>query len=205
MNKRLIMLVACAALAVAGSAFAQGDVNAGKQKAAVCAACHGPDGNSINPIWPSLAGLGERYIVRQLQLFKNGDRQDPLMSPQAQALSEQDMLDLAAYFAGLSMRPSGADPELVELGERIWRGGIPERQVPACAACHGPAGEGNPAAAYPRLGGQQAVYLANSLTAYKTGQRISGEQTGIMNDIARQLTEDEIRAVSSFASGLYHP
>lgn len=202
MKRWLTPLVACAALAIAGSAFAQGDSNAGKQKAAACAACHGVDGNSTNPEWPSLAGLGERYIVRQLQLFKSDERQNPLMTPQAKPLSEQDMADLAAYFNSLNMQPGGADPQLAEVGEQIWRGGIPEREVPACAACHGPAGEGNPPAAYPRLGGQQAVYLANSLNAYKSGQRDT-DPAGIMRDIASQLSDEEIRAVASYASGLY--
>lgn len=204
MKRWLIMLVACAALAAAGSAFAQGDINAGKQKSAPCAACHGADGNSTNPEWPSLAGLGERYLVRQLQLFKNDERQNALMTPQAKPLSEQDMEDLAAYFSSLSMQPGGADPQLAEVGEQIWRGGIMERGVPACAACHGPAGEGNPPAAYPRLGGQQAVYLANSLNAYKSGERDT-DPDGIMRDIASQLSAEEIRAVASYASGLYRP
>lgn len=204
MKRWLIMLVACAALAAAGSAFARGDINAGKQKSAPCAACHGADGNSTNPEWPSLAGLGERYLVRQLQLFKNDERQNALMTPQAKPLSEQDMEDLAAYFSSLSMQPGGADPQLAEVGEQIWRGGIMERGVPACAACHGPAGEGNPPAAYPRLGGQQAVYLANSLNAYKSGERDT-DPDGIMRDIASQLSAEEIRAVASYASGLYRP
>lgn len=202
MKRWLTMLVACAALAAAGTASAQGDINAGKQKAAACAACHGADGNSSNPEWPSLAGLGERYIVRQLQLFKNDQRQNALMTPMAKPLSEQDMADIAAYYSSLSIRPGGADPKLVEVGEHIWRGGLPERQVPACAACHGAAGEGNPPAAYPRLGGQQAVYLANSLTAYKSGQRTT-DPASIMRDIASKLSDEEIRAVSSYASGLY--
>lgn len=202
MKRWLTTLVACAALAAAGTALAQGDANAGKQKAAVCSACHGADGNSSNPEWPSLAGLGERYIVQQLQLFKDDKRQNPLMSPQAKPLSEQDMQDLGAYFASQAMKPGGADPELVEVAEPIWRGGIPARNIPACAACHGPAGEGNAPAAYPRLGGQQAVYMANALHAYKSGERDT-DPASIMRDIAGKLSDEEIRAIASYASGLY--
>jgi cytochrome c553 len=186
MNKWLTALVAGVALAAAGNAFAQGDVAAGKQKASACAACHGADGNSSNPEWPSLAGLGADYIVRQLQAFK----------------SKQDMQDLGAYFASLTMQPGGADPTLAKVGEQIFRGGIPAKDVPACAACHGPAGAGNPAAGFPRLGGQQAVYMVNALTAYRSGNRKT-DPAGMMREIASKLSDDEIRAVASYASGLY--
>lgn len=202
MNKWLIALVAGTALAAAGTVSAQGDAAAGKQKAAVCAACHGADGNSSNPEWPSLAGLGASYIVQQLQAFKEGVRQDPLMTPQAQTLSEQDMQDLATYFAAQTMQPGGADPELAQVGEQIFRGGIPAKGVPACAACHGPTGAGNPAAGYPRLGGQQPVYMVKALNAYRSGQRTT-DPASMMRDIAAKLSDDEIRAVASYASGLY--
>lgn len=202
MNKWLTALVAGVALVAAGNAFAQGDVAAGKQKAAACAACHGADGNSANPEWPSLAGLGEPYIVRQLKAFKEGTRQNPLMTPQAQPLSEQDMQDLAVYYSSLTMQPGGADPELAKVGEQIYRGGIPAKGVPACTACHGPTGAGNPAAGYPRLGGQQPVYMVNALNAYRSGQRTT-DPANMMRDIASKLSDDEIRAVASYASGLY--
>lgn len=202
MRKWFTALAACAALAMTNMALAQGDAAAGKQKSAVCAACHGADGNSINPQWPSLAELGGPYIIQQLEHFKSGERKDPLMTPQAMALSDQDMKDLAAYYESQTIQPGGADPALVELGEQIWRGGIMARNVPACAACHGPTGEGNPAAAYPRLGGQQAVYLEKALTDFHSGARTS-DPAGMMREIAAKLSADEIRAVSSYASGLY--
>jgi cytochrome c553 len=202
MRKWFTALAACAALAMTNTALAQGDAAAGKQKSAVCAACHGADGNSSNPQWPSLAELGAPYIVRQLEHFKNGERKDPLMSPQAAGLSEQDMKDLAAYYESQTMKPGGADPSLVELGEKIWHGGIMARNVPACAACHGPVGDGNPAAAYPRLGGQQAVYLEKALTDFHSGARTT-DPAGMMREIAGKMTADEIRAVASYASGLY--
>jgi cytochrome c553 len=202
MNRWLTALLACAALAAAGAAYGQGDVAAGKQKAGACAACHGADGNSSNPQWPKLAGLGEQYIVRQLKAFKSGERQSPMMTPQAQPLNEQDMQDLAAYFSSLTMQPGAADPKLAKVGEQIYRGGIPAKGVPACAACHSPTGAGNPAAGYPRIGGQHAVYLANELSAYRAGQRTT-DPAGVMRDIASGLSDDEIRAVASYASGLY--
>ena len=124
MRKWFTALAACAALAMTNMAFAQGDAAAGKQKSTVCAACHGADGNSSNPQWPSLAQLGGPYIISQLELFKNGERKDPLMSPQAAGLSEQDMKDLAAFYDSQTIKPGGADESLVELGEQIWRGGI---------------------------------------------------------------------------------
>jgi cytochrome c553 len=199
MNRWLTALLACAALATTGSALAQGDIAAGKQKAAQCAACHGADGNSTNPEWPKLAGLGQQYIVKELKAFKSGERKNPLMTPQAQGLSEQDMQDLGAFYASLTMQPGGADEQLVRAGEQIYRGGIPAKGVPACAACHGPTGAGNAPAGYPRIGGQHAVYMSQELAAYRSGER----QGPMMNDIASQLTDDEIRAVASYASGLY--
>ena len=110
------------------SAFARGDVEAGKSKSAPCAACHGVDGNSQNPEWPKLAGQGAPYIFAQLRLFKNGGRQNALMSPMAAALSEQDMHDLAAFYASQTTTPEAADPEVAELGEAIYRGGIIEKR-----------------------------------------------------------------------------
>jgi cytochrome c553 len=200
MKNWLIALVAGTALAMAGTVAAQGDAAAGKAKSAACAACHGADGNSTAPNFPKIASLGERYIIEQLQAFKDGARVNPLMTPIAKGLSEQDMADLAAYYSTQTMLPGGADEALVELGGDIYRGGIPGKNVPACAACHGPTGAGNPAAGYPQIGGQHAVYLAQALNQYKSGERKTGPA---MTDIASKLTDEQIRAVASYASGLY--
>jgi len=124
------------------SLVAGGSVEAGKSKATPCAACHGADGNSTNPAWPKLAGQGAPYIAEQLKLFKEGTRSNPLMSAQATGLSEQDMLDLAEFYASQTMTAGAAEEELVELGEAIYRGGIISKDVTACAACHGPSGAG---------------------------------------------------------------
>jgi cytochrome c553 len=153
-GQRPIIVVALLAAAASGlgtvPAFAQEtSAEPGQTKSEVCAACHGPDGNSIAmPIWPSLAGQHEEYLVRQIEAFRSGERSDPSMQAPVSSLSEQDMQDIAAWFASQSIAPKGADPALVDRGQRIYRGGIPERGIPACTACHGPSGQGNPLAGY---------------------------------------------------------
>jgi cytochrome c553 len=189
---------------LAGAAQAQeGSVDAGRTKSVTCAACHGADGNSITPDWPSLAGQHAGYIVRQLRAFKNGDRVNVTMKPFADMLSEQDMLDLAAYFSTQTPTPKGADPALVSLGQQIYRGGVPDRGIAACIACHGPTGDGNPLAAYPRISGQHAAYVTATLKAYAAGDRVSdADLNQMMRNTAALLREDEIRALASYVQGL---
>jgi cytochrome c553 len=180
-----------------------GSVEAGRTKSVTCAACHGADGNSVTPDWPMLAGQHAGYIVRQLRAFKNGERTDVTMKPFADMLSEQDMLDVAAYFAAQTPTPKGADPALVTLGQQIYRGGVPARNIAACIACHGPEGDGNPLAAYPRVSGQHAAYVTKQLRAYQTGDRRSDvDLNQMMRNVADQLFEDEIRALASYVQGL---
>ncbi len=191
------------AFVFSGQSFAQGSAEAGQAKAASCAACHGVDGNSINPLWPSLAGQHPEYTVRQLEAYQSGDREDQLMTTFATSLSDEDIQDLAAYFATLPSIQRGADPALVELGQRIYRSGLPDRGVAACIACHGPAGRGNPLAAFPVVRGQHATYLVNTLNAYAAGDRRSdGGVNQMMRDIAVSLRAEEIQAVSSYMQGL---
>jgi cytochrome c553 len=191
------------ALIVGGPTFAQGSAEAGQNKAAACAACHGADGNSVTPEWPSLAGQHPDYVSRQLHAYQSGEREDVLMSAFASSLSAEDIDDLAAYFATLPTVQRGADPELVELGQRIYRAGIPDRGVAACIACHGPAGRGNPLASYPVVRGQHATYMSNTLAAYAAGTRRSDTATNqMMRDIAVALRDDEVRAVTSYMQGL---
>jgi cytochrome c553 len=189
---------------VAVSAGAQeGSVEAGRTKSVTCAACHGADGNSVTPDWPMLAGQHATYIVRQLRAFKNGERTDVTMKPFADMLSEQDMLDVAAYFSAQTPTPKGADPALVGLGQQIYRGGAPDRGIAACIACHGPDGAGNPLAAYPRVSGQHAAYVTKTLNAYAAGDRRSDVDVNqMMRNVAGLLFEDEIRALSSYVQGL---
>lgn len=188
-------------LGSAGSAMAEGSAEAGQAKSAVCAACHGIDGNSVNPEWPSLAGQHAGYIVSQIGAYKSGDRQNALMSPQAAALSDEDTADLAAYYSIQTLTPKEADPKLVNRGEQIYRGGDPERGIAACIACHGPGGVGNPLAGYPSVAGQHATYLASQLRLYASGERRS-DRNQMMRSIASRMTEDDIRSVASYMQGL---
>jgi cytochrome c553 len=199
----ILLAAAVAALAVSEARAQEGSAEAGQAKSVTCAACHGADGNSITPIWPSLAGQHASYIARQLQAYKDRERADAGMQGFAATLSEQDMQDLGAYFASQTVAPKGADPEQVEVGERIYRGGIPEREIAACIACHGPRGKGNPLAGYPRISHQHADYLATTLRDYQSGARRS--DTGLnqmMRNVAELLLDEEIEALASYMQGL---
>ncbi len=196
------LLIVIAALLVSLNAVAEGSAERGAQKAVTCAACHGQDGNSLNPEWPSIAGQHEKYLVDTLQAYKGGkERNNVLMLGQVAALSEQDMQDLAAYFAAQEPTRRMADPDLVDRGQRLYRGGDMERGISACIACHGPRGRGNPAAGYPVLAGQHATYTEAQLRAYGTEER-SSDPNKMMRSIASQMTEKDIVAVASYIQGL---
>jgi cytochrome c553 len=178
-------------------------VDAGRAKSATCAACHGVDGNSVTPDWPSLAGQHTAYLVRQLKAFKAGDRVNVTMKPFADMLTDQDMADIAAFFSAQKPVPKGADPALVNLGQQIYRGGVPQRGIAACIACHGPSGDGNPLAAYPRISGQHATYVARTLGEYASGTRRSDlDLNQMMRNEASPLSADEIKALASYVQGL---
>lgn len=196
------LLPCCAAIAVAAHGQT-GNPEAGRTKATTCAACHGADGNSVAPEWPSLAGQSEAYTVRQLEAYRDLQRADVGMQQFAATLSEQDMHDIGAWYATQTLLPKGANPELVELGERIYRGGVPERGIAACIACHGPGGHGNPMSAYPRVNGQHAAYLEKTLAEYASGDRTSdSDKNQMMRNVAELLLEDEIIALASYIQGL---
>ena len=182
--------------------IAGGDPEAGKSKSTPCAACHGVDGNSTNPMWPKLAQQGAPYMVAQLKLFREGTRQDPLMTPQSVNLSDQDIEDLAAYYAAQTGTPGAAEEDKVELGQAIYRGGIIEKGVPACSGCHSPTGAGNPASKFPRLSGQHAVYTAAQLKAYR-GLELDFPSAQIMVSVTERLTDKEIEALASYMQGLH--
>jgi cytochrome c553 len=198
-------LLICAAVAsgclFGGSAFSAGSVEAGATKAVVCGACHGANGNSVNPDWPSLAGLGAAYITQQLQNFKDGKRANAIMAANVLALSPQDMEDLGAYFASLRNTGLEADPTYWKAGEKIYRGGDPTRNVPACMACHGPNGAGNEPAKFPALRGQHSEYVIKQLHDYASGARTTGPN-GIMQTVAGRLTDDDMRDLASYVQGL---
>jgi cytochrome c553 len=188
-------------LVIAAGPAGAGDAALGAQKAAVCAACHGMTGSSVNPEWPSLASQPAAYIVAQLRQFQQGTRVNPLMTPMAAPLGEADMADLAAHFSQQAPAGLEADPSNWKLGEKLFRGGDAARGIPACIACHGPQGRGNAPAGFPALRAQQSLYAYNQLRAFAAGTRTS---TGspIMRDIASRLTDEEMRALASYTQGL---
>src|SRR6202790_262302 len=200
--KRLWILAATISGAiVCNSALAAGSVETGATKAIVCSACHGANGNSSNPEWPSLAGIGADYIADQLKYFKEGKRTNPVMMPNAMSLSAGDMADLGAYFDSLTNTGLEADPSYWQAREKLYRGGDPTRAIPACMACHGPTGRGNEPAKFPALRGQQSVYVMKQLNDYASGARTTGPN-GIMPIISKRLLPDDIRNLASYLQGL---
>ncbi|NNF17675.1 MAG: cytochrome c4 [Gammaproteobacteria bacterium] len=182
-----------------------GNIEQGRAKSAVCSACHGVDGNSINPEWPSLAGQHPKYLVQRLQAYKAGEVKTPLaalMNAQAMALSAQDMADLAAYFASQTVTPGAADAALVEAGSVLYRMGNEEREIASCAACHGPRGRGNPLSNVPAIAGQRSAYSVAQLKAFANGTR-DGGLNGMMHDVSKSMSEDDMKAVASFMQGLH--
>jgi cytochrome c553 len=167
--------------------------------APVCAACHGADGNSMVPANPKLAQQHPEYIQKQLQEFKSGKRANPIMMGMVAALSDEDMKNIAVWLSTQKAAPgNSSDKNLVALGERIYRGGIADRQIAACAGCHSPNGAGIPAQ-YPRLSGQHADYTAAQLTAFRDGVRLNSLQ---MTQVASKLNDREIKAVADYIAGL---
>lgn len=189
---------------VPAQAQAQGDASAGQAGSAVCSACHGADGNSIMAQWPSLAGQHPGYILRQMKLIQSNARPVPEMTAIVANLSETDFSNLAAYYASQDRKIGVADEALVPTGRRIYQAGNPETGVPACMACHGPVGEGNPLAGYPALAGQQPVYTAELLARFRDGEHWGEDDAPslVMVGVAARLTDPEIEAVASYIHGL---
>jgi cytochrome c553 len=198
-----------------------GDATRGEELSAVCAACHGLDGNSVDPINPKLAGQHELYTYRQLKLFRSGARENAIMLGFASVLSNQDMRDIGAWYATQRVTPGvandapireGEELTWAELGRRLYQGGDAERQIPACMACHGPTGRGNPGSAYPALAGQHADYTRAKLVEFRDGM-VWGEGTRghpitenanvVMAGVARYLSDEDIEALSTYIEGLH--
>lgn len=181
------------------------DIARGQATAQVCATCHGADGNSAGGAYPKLAGQHAEYLVKQLKDFKPQGgkpplRNNPIMAGFAATLSDQDMINVAAWFASQTPKPGFAhDAKTVALGQTIWRAGIADKGVPACAACHGPTGQGIPIQ-YPRLSGQWSEYVVAQLGAFQQGTRNNSDP---MRQIAHRLSDDEIKAVADYAAGLH--
>lgn len=180
-----------------------GDAAAGQGKTAVCGACHGPDGNSLVPGFPRLAGQGERYLLKQMQEIKSGKRVVIEMTGMLSGLGDQDLADIAAYYAGQKSSLGAADEKRVARGQALFRGGRLSDGLPACAGCHSPDGAGNAQAGLPRLGGQHADYISKQLTAFREGQRSNDGDTLVMRSIAAKLSNQDIEALAQYIQGLH--
>lgn len=180
------------------------NVEAGRALSVPCTACHGTDGNTLTPEYSNLAGQGEKYLYKQLLHIQSGKREIVLMAGQLTNFDDQDLRNLAAYYASLPGRIGQSKEEGLEQGESIYRGGIPDKQVAACTACHAPNGNGNMLAGFPRLSGQPVEYTIAQLKAYREQQRTTDEDfNNMMQDIAAKLTDTEIEAVANYMTGLY--
>ncbi len=193
----LVMMLGAVSLA-----HGAGDAVAGQGKAAVCGGCHGVDGNSVLANFPKLAGLGEKYLLKQLNDIKSGKRPVVEMTGLLDALSDQDLQDLAAYYNSQKISLGVAKADLAKKGEALYRGGNLATGLPACSGCHAPNGAGNGPAAIPRLGGQHAQYIEAQLNKFRAGERTNDGDGRMMQDIASKMSDTEIKALASYISGL---
>ena len=207
-KKKTLGFTALLSLLATSAALASGgDIEAGKTKAATCVACHGVDGNSAAPTFPKLAGLGHKYLLKQMRDIRDGRRPVALMAGQVDNMTDEDLSDIAAFYNAQARSGGSADPEKVNLGRKVYLAGIAERQVPACSGCHSPTGNGNGPAGYPALSGQHADYIAAQLKMFRKGYedpagRTNGGDAKIMRTTAFQLSDMEIEAVASYIAGL---
>ena len=197
---RFIIGITLAALSM--GAFAEGDAAHGKTLTTVCQACHGPDGNSASGAFPKLAGQNPSYLVKQMHDIKSGARQVAPMTGMLDNMSDQDIEDLAAYFASQTATGGAADPKLVSEGEAIYRAGIRRKGVTACTACHAPDGEGLNAAKFPALAGQWPAYIETQLKAFRGGMRTNDGDSKMMRTNVMDMSDPEIKAVASYIYGL---
>lgn len=198
----LTLLTTLVIAAFASFSHAQGNAAAGESKAAVCSACHGIAGQSITSANPKLAGQNARYLIKQMQDIKSGARTVALMTGLLSGSSDQDIADMAAYFSEQEVTLEGADPELIELGESIYKSGIASLNVAACSACHSPTGQGNSQGGFPALSGQHSAYTAAQLKAFRSGERANDGTAMPMRMLSERLTDKEIDALASYISGL---
>lgn len=204
MLKNVLLLLGSLLLVVSATANAEGDAAAGQAKSVTCTACHGADGNGVTglPLQPRLAGQHVEYLVKQVQDYKSGTRENAIMAPMVAALSDEDINDVSAYYAGLQGVTGESNPDRWDVGQRLYRAGDMEKGLAACMACHGPSGKGNPAANYPSLTGQYAEYTAAQLKAFKSEQR-ANDLGGVMRNIAAKMTNEEMEAVADYIEGLH--
>ena len=188
--------------------FISGDPDKGSTLVESCVACHGVDGNSISTDWPKLAGQNQKYLLEELKHFRDGERNNVLMMaviPYLQTLSDQDLLDIAAFYSKYNANVGQAknDEELLALGTQLYRFGDFKKQIPACTSCHAVYGQGNRLAGYPAVAGQQIGYLTSTLKAYRSKERNAGESSLAMQAIAENLSDYEIDALANYMHGLY--
>lgn len=201
--KRLAMLAAAfAGLLLTQTVSAQGNAAAGEAKTLLCASCHGPGGNSQIPENPVLAGQNAAYLIKQINDYKSGARQNVTMSAMVAGLSEQDVLDIAAYYAAQPVSVKGADPASIAVAEVLYRAGNAEISVAACSACHSPTGKGNAPAGFPALSGQHPQYTLAQLKAFRSGDR-ANDGNAMMRSVVERLTDKELEALASYVSGLH--
>lgn len=201
MNKIIVSLLLT--LGLTGLAQAAGNAEAGKDKILLCTACHGADGNKpLMPSYPKLAGQGERYLLKQMKDIKSGARPVVEMTGMLDALDDQDMADIAAWYASNTSTFGEADPELAQRGEEIFRGGKLGDGVPACTGCHSPNGAGLDLALYPKLSSQTAEYTAKQLTDFREGDRTNDGDAMVMRGVAEKLSNKDIKALASYIQGL---
>ncbi|KAB0482909.1 cytochrome c4 [Vibrio sp. IB15] len=191
------------------SVWAQGSIEAGKAKSQTCVACHGADGNSLITQYPKLAGQHEKYLEKQLKELKLGmtsggkqGRNEPVMGAMAMPLSEQDMADLAAYYASLPISNNSTPENVVEEGKILYTAGNAERGLTACIACHGPRGNGTELSGFPKISGQHAEYIKAQLEKFRDGSR-NNDMNAMMRDVAKKLTDAEIDTLSKYVGGLH--
>jgi cytochrome c553 len=202
MKKTVIAVLAAAFVGlIPNLLLAEGDAAAGQAKSALCGSCHGVDGNSLMAMNPKLAGQSARYMVKQLQEFKSGARESAIMSSMVLSLSDQDMEDIAAWYSSQQPTIQGANPESIELAERLYRAGNSEIAVAACSACHSPTGKGNAPAGFPLLSGQHAEYTLQQLKNFRSGAR-QNDGSAMMRTVVERLTDKELEALASYVSGL---
>ena len=191
-------------LGTGAAALAQGDAAAGEGKIATCVACHGNSGNdSILPDVPYIGGQNEKYLLKQMVEIKSGVRPVPLMTGMLNNLDEQDMADVAAWYASQPLPQGAADPDMLALGESMYRAGNMSLGIAACTACHSPTALGNKGAGYPALSGQDPAYTAAQLRAFRDGSR-SNDEAAVMRTLSERLTDREIDALASYVAGLRH-
>lgn len=205
-SKFFVLAMMAVLSTVAQTGHAAGDPANGQSQAAPCAACHGADGaTGLDRTYPNLAGQNEKYLLRQLQMIQDGSRAIPLMAGQLDGKSDQELADLAAYYASLPAKMAqaeGSDEQIAE-ATQIYRGGIARKGVAACSACHSPRGAGNQFAGFPRIAGQPAEYTALQLKAYRERTRATDEEFGrMMREVAEGLTDTEIALLADYLQGL---